>query len=83
MTYDLLMPKLGLTMTEGSISEWKVKPGEPVRAGDVLLVIETDKASSDIEAEADGVLEEIVVAEGETVAVGTLLARIGPANRVG
>ena len=77
MTYDLLMPKLGLTMTEGSITVWKASPGDQVRTGDVLLVIETDKVSYDVESEKTGLLVEIVVPAGETVPVGTVLARIG------
>jgi len=71
------MPKLGLTMTEGSVSQWRAKPGDAVRGGEVLLVVETDKVAVDVEAEVDGVLLDIVVAEGETVPVGTPLARIG------
>jgi pyruvate dehydrogenase E2 component (dihydrolipoamide acetyltransferase) len=77
MPHDVLMPKLGLTMTEGSVSEWKANPGEKVRAGDVLLVIETDKVAYDVEAEHDGVLLDIAVPVGATVAVGTPLGRIG------
>jgi pyruvate dehydrogenase E2 component (dihydrolipoamide acetyltransferase) len=76
MPHDVLMPKLGLTMTEGSVSQWKAKPGDAVRAGDVLVVVETDKVAYDVEADLGGVLLEIVVAEGETVPVGTALARI-------
>jgi pyruvate dehydrogenase E2 component (dihydrolipoamide acetyltransferase) len=83
MSHDLLMPKLGLTMTEGTISEWKAKPGDPVRAGDVLFVIETDKVAFDVEAEHTGVLLDIAVPVGETVAVGTQIGRIGAAGNGG
>ena len=76
MLHEILMPKLGLTMTEGSISEWKAVPGDAIKAGDVVLVVETDKAAHDVESELGGVMLEIVVAAGETVPVGTVLARI-------
>lgn len=77
MSVDLLMPKLGLTMTEGSVSEWKVDPGGEVRAGEVVVVIETEKVAYDVEAEVDGTLLAIDVPVGETVPVGARLARIG------
>ncbi len=83
MAHDLLMPKLGLTMTEGTIAEWKAKPGDPVSAGDVLYVIETDKVAFDVEAEQSGVLLDIAVPVGATVPVGTPLGRIGAAEDVG
>ena len=77
------MPKLGLTMTEGSVSQWRAKPGDAVRAGEVLLVVETDKVAYDVEAVVGGVLLDIAVAEGQTVPVGTPLARIGAAHEPG
>ena len=50
MAQDLLMPKLGLTMQEGTLIEWKVAPGQKVRRGEVLYVVETEKVATDIEA---------------------------------
>lgn len=76
MTQDLVMPKLGLTMSEGTLLEWKVEPGQPVRKGQVLYVVETEKVATDIEADADGVFAERLVPEGETVAVGTAVGRM-------
>lgn len=73
---DLVMPKLGLTMTEGMLSEWRVAPGSAFAAGDVLFVVETEKVANEIEAETDGVVEEILTPEGETVAVGAVIARL-------
>lgn len=70
-----LMPKLGLTMTEGMIAEWRIEAGQAFRAGDVVVVVETEKIANEIEAPADGRLDEIVVGEGETVAVGATIAR--------
>ncbi|XHK22434.1 2-oxo acid dehydrogenase subunit E2 [Bordetella pertussis] len=72
---DLLMPKLGLTMTEGMLIEWSVTSGAEVKAGDSLFVVETDKVANEIVAQADGTLAEILVAAGETVPVGTVVAR--------
>lgn len=76
MSGDLLMPKLGLTMSEGLLLEWKVAPGEAFSKGQLLFVVETDKAATDIEAEADGVLSQRLVEEGETVPVGTPVGRL-------
>lgn len=72
---ELLMPKLGLTMQEGTIAEWKVSPGQAFRARDVLVVVETEKVAYEVEAEADGVLGEILVPATETVPVGAVIAR--------
>lgn len=76
----ILMPKLGLTMTEGVLAAWHVAAGDLVKTGDVLFVVETDKIATDVEARADGRIEEIKVAEGDTVDVGTVVATwTGPA----
>jgi|GEM_PF-581383 len=72
---ELLMPKLGLTMQEGTIAEWKVSPGQAFRARDVLVVVETEKVAYEVEAETDGVLEEILVPATDTVPVGAVIAR--------
>lgn len=73
MKRKLLMPKLGLTMTEGVIAEWSVKPGASFKAGDTLFVVETDKVANEIPAEADGVLAEAVAELGQTLAVGDVI----------
>lgn len=75
MSIDLVMPKLGLTMTEGTIQEWMRKPGEPFRKGAVLLVVETEKIANEVEATADGVLDAILVQAGDTVACGQPIAK--------
>jgi pyruvate dehydrogenase E2 component (dihydrolipoyllysine-residue acetyltransferase) len=72
----ILMPKLGLTMTEGTLLEWKVAPGDRVKAGDVIFIIETDKISNDIEADSDGVIEALHAAPGEVHNVGQALATL-------
>ncbi|KAI0388640.1 mitochondrial pyruvate dehydrogenase protein x component-like protein [Xylariaceae sp. FL0594] len=72
---NFTMPALSPTMTEGNIANWKVKEGESFSAGDVLLEIETDKASMDVEAQDDGILMKIMQGDGSKgVQVGT---RIG------
>ena len=73
MRRPLLMPKLGLTMTEGVLSDWLVQPGGRFSAGDGLFVVETEKISNEIAADADGELLEATVAAGETVACGAVL----------
>ena len=71
---DVNMPKLSDTMEEGTVLEWKKKDGEEVKRGEALAEIESDKASFDIEAEADGVLH-IVVEQGSPVPVGGAAGR--------
>lgn len=77
---DLVMPKLGLTMTEGKVAQWALAPGVPFAAGDILVVIETDKIAFDVEAPSAGTIIETLVPEGETVAVGTPIAQWMPSD---
>ncbi|MBC8577667.1 dihydrolipoyl dehydrogenase [Yanshouia hominis] len=77
MATAVLMPKLGLTMTEGTIDGWSVKEGEPVKKGDLLYTVSTDKLTNEIEAEEDGVLLKILCPEGETAACKSVVAYIG------
>jgi pyruvate dehydrogenase E2 component (dihydrolipoyllysine-residue acetyltransferase) len=74
-TTDLVMPKLGLTMTEGTISRWGVTPGSRFDTGDIIVVVETDKIAYDVEAPAPGILQEVLVGEGNPVPVGTPIGR--------
>ena len=71
----ILMPKLGLTMTEGVLASWAVQVGAQVRAGDILFVVETDKIATEVEARGDGEILSIDVAEGESAPVGAALGR--------
>ncbi|MBM3692155.1 MAG: 2-oxo acid dehydrogenase subunit E2 [Actinobacteria bacterium] len=73
---DVQMPQLGETVTEGTITRWCKRVGDPVRADEPLFEVSTDKVDSEVPAPAAGVLTEIRVAEGDTVAVGTVLAVI-------
>jgi pyruvate dehydrogenase E2 component (dihydrolipoamide acetyltransferase) len=71
------MPKLGETVTEGTVGRWLKRVGEPVAFDDPLFEVSTDKVDSEIPSPYDGVLLEILVPEGQSVPVGTPLARIG------
>jgi pyruvate dehydrogenase E2 component (dihydrolipoamide acetyltransferase) len=73
---DVLMPQLGETVAEGKITQWFKAPGEPVKPGDNLFEIETDKTSMEVPATAAGVLSEIRAGVGEVVPVGTVVAVI-------
>jgi pimeloyl-ACP methyl ester carboxylesterase len=70
------MPRLGLTMAEGTVVEWHVAPGAPVARGQVILSVESEKAQVEVEAFADGVLAAVYVEPGATVPVGTLLGAV-------
>jgi pyruvate dehydrogenase E2 component (dihydrolipoamide acetyltransferase) len=71
------MPSLGAEMDEGRLLEWYVQPGQQVRRGSVIALIETDKANIDVEVFEDGIVEELLVEVGTKVPVGTPLARLG------
>jgi pyruvate dehydrogenase E1 component beta subunit len=74
---DILMPALSPTMEEGTLAKWHVKVGDTVKSGDVIAEIETDKATMEVEAVDEGVVEELLVAEGaEEVKVNTPIARL-------
>ncbi len=75
-TVDVTMPKLGMTMESAMILRWHRSPGDEVRAGEVLLEVETDKAGMDVEAEVSGRLTEVLAEAGATVPVGGVIARI-------
>ncbi|MFS8499314.1 MAG: lipoyl domain-containing protein, partial [Micromonosporaceae bacterium] len=76
---DVVMPRLSDTMEEGTISRWLKAEGDPVRRGDVLAEIETDKATMELEAYDEGVLQRRLVPEGATVPIGEPIAVIGEA----
>ncbi len=75
-TVDVLMPKMGESITEGTVIAWHKKVGEEVELDEILLEIGTDKVDTEIPASSAGVLAEIIVEEGATVDVGTAIARI-------
>jgi pyruvate dehydrogenase E2 component (dihydrolipoamide acetyltransferase) len=75
--HKVLMPKMGDTMEEGKILSWRKHVGDTIKKGDALAEIETEKVNIEVEAFAAGTLRKIIVAEGETVPVGTEIALIG------
>jgi 2-oxoglutarate dehydrogenase E2 component (dihydrolipoamide succinyltransferase) len=74
---DVVMPQMGVSVSEGTITKWLKQVGEEVQADEALLEISTDKVDTEVPAPATGIVSEILVEEGQTVDVGTLLARIG------
>ena len=76
MQVDVKMPALSSTMTEGKIVAWNAKVGDKISAGDVLLVVESDKADMDVESYEDGYLAAIYTLDGESAAVGATVAVI-------
>lgn len=73
---DFVMPKLGSDMTAGTLVAWRKKPNDPVRRGDIMAEVDTDKGVIDVEAFSEGILETILVQPGAKVPVGTPLATI-------
>ena len=73
---DFRMPSLGADMEAGTLVEWLVKPGEKVKRGDIVAVVETQKGAIEIEIFNDGIISELVMPVGSRVPVGTVLARL-------
>jgi 2-oxoglutarate dehydrogenase E2 component (dihydrolipoamide succinyltransferase) len=76
---DIVMPQMGVSVSEGTITRWVKHEGDQVEADETLLEISTDKVDTEVPSPASGTLTKILVQEGETVAVGTKLAQIGGA----
>lgn len=77
---EIKMPRLGVTMQNGTVSEWLVEEGNTVEKGDFLFVLETEKSTLDIEAQESGILKKIVVPAGKEVPVNTVIAVIADEN---
>ncbi|WP_448586573.1 biotin/lipoyl-containing protein [Thermaurantiacus sp.] len=75
MAAEIRIPKLGMSFQEATLVEWMFADGEEVQAGDVLYTLETDKSTTEIEAQASGILRVIGV-EGQTYRVGDLIGTI-------
>lgn len=73
---EFKLPSLGADMDEGKLLEWKVKPGDKVKRGDLVAVVETPKAAVDVEIWHDGVVQELLTQPGTTIPVGTVMARL-------
>src|SRR5437870_6289892 len=74
MAFELKMPKLGESVTEGTIGKWLKQPGDKVNKSDPLVEVQTDEVTTEIPSPVAGTLKEVKVEEGQTVPIGTLLA---------
>ena len=77
---EVVMPQMGVSVSEGTITKWLKQPGDAVAQDESLLEISTDKVDTEVPSPGDGVVAEILVGEGQTVDVGTVLAIIAPAG---
>jgi 2-oxoglutarate dehydrogenase E2 component (dihydrolipoamide succinyltransferase) len=75
---DVVMPQMGVSVSEGTVTKWLKQEGEAIEADEPLLEISTDKVDTEVPSPGSGVVQQILVAEGETVEVGTKLAVIAP-----
>ena len=82
MATDVIMPQMGESIAEGTITKWLKKPGDSVRRDEPLFEISTDKVDAEIPSPASGTLVEIGVEEGQTVEVGTVVAFISGLSKV-
>ena len=80
---DITIPNVGESVSEVTIATWFKQPGDAVKKDEPLVEIETDKAAQELVAPEDGTLSEVLVAEGDTVAVGTLIAKLGQGSGSG
>src|SRR5882762_7218374 len=76
---DVVMPQMGVSVSEGTITKWLKAQGDQVEADEPLLEISTDKVDTEVPSPGSGIVTQILVQEGETVDVGTKLAQIGGA----
>ncbi|HMQ51689.1 MAG TPA: biotin attachment protein [Anaerolineae bacterium] len=77
MSTEVILPKWGLTMEDGTLVTWLKQPGDRVEAGEILAEVETEKVTNELEAPVSGIVSQVLVAEGtEEIAVGTVLCII-------
>jgi pyruvate dehydrogenase E2 component (dihydrolipoamide acetyltransferase) len=74
---EVVMPQMGVSVSEGTVTKWNKQVGDRIESDETLLEISTDKVDTEVPSPASGIVTEILVPEGETVEVGTVLARIG------
>src|SRR5437867_2871437 len=80
---DVVMPQMGESIVEGTLTKWLKKPGEKVERDEPLFEISTDKVDTEIPSPAAGTLSEVLVEEGKTVGINTVVARIAEGNGAG
>ncbi len=81
MPTNVIMPQMGESIAEGTLTKWLKKPGDAVKRDEPLFEISTDKVDAEIPSPGAGTLLEILVPEGQTVAINTVVARLGEAGR--
>lgn len=74
--YELMVPKMGMDTTEVEILKWLIKVGDKIKKGDPVVEVEFEKATTEVESEVSGTIEEILFKEGEIVDVGSVICRI-------
>src|SRR5580698_4479941 len=79
---DVVMPQMGESIVEGTLTKWLKKPGDRVERDEPIFEISTDKVDTEIPSPAAGTLAEIVVQEGTTVGINTIVARINDGARI-
>src|SRR5215203_658909 len=77
---EVVMPQMGVSVSEGTITKWLKSEGEPIACDEALLEISTDKVDTEVPSPGEGIVSKIMVQEGETVGVGAVLAVISPAG---
>ena len=77
---EVVMPQMGVSVSEGTVTRWLKQVGEAIARDEPLLEISTDKVDTEVPSPAEGVLSQILVQEGETVEVGTVIAIVAPAG---
>ncbi|MBX6396339.1 MAG: 2-oxo acid dehydrogenase subunit E2, partial [Alicyclobacillaceae bacterium] len=82
MVTEIVMPKLGMAMENGTVVAWLKQVGEPVEKGEVVVQVQSEKIEYDVESPASGVLIDIVVPEGGTVPYGTVIGYIGEIDEI-
>jgi pyruvate dehydrogenase E2 component (dihydrolipoamide acetyltransferase) len=80
MPTNVIMPQMGESIAEGTLTKWLKKPGDAVKRDEPLFEISTDKVDAEIPAPASGTLLEILVPEGQTVPINTVVAKLGEAG---
>jgi len=79
---EFKLPSLGADMDQGKLLEWKVKSGDAVKRGQVIAVVDTSKAAVEVEIWHDGVIQDLITKPGETIPVGTVMARLAAAGEI-
>ena len=74
--FDVVIPKVGMSVTEVDITKWKVKEGDKVNKGDEIVEIAMEKANTVLTSEVSGIVDEVLFKEGDTVKVGEVVCRI-------